>query len=437
MLGFREAWSATVKPNADLNNEFAGVAASLRVPLEPDDPRPTRLPLRLPGVTQRTLVAKSIWDRIDVNKRQRRGTHAALFAGAMHSTAYELARCPVCNSADSEEIAGTEEIRDEMEALWAFHTRRLRDDTPPERLTDRIAFSQAPPLRLVQCARCETVYRNPKERAFEVTDAYESETPSIETLQSLHDTQRGAVAGQLSRLTDVARRAGRGLEVGSYAGGFLEAARQAGWHFEGLDINDAANDFTRSLGFTVTTGDLESFRTDTPFDAVTVWNCFDQLPDPRAASHSIHALLRPDGVLAIRVPNGAFYSAVRRRLEGIAGPVARTLLAHNNLLGFPYRHGFTVQSLTLLLEDTGFEVVRTHGDSLVPIADEWTRGWAAAEERMIKTAVKALAALDSDGAPWFEVYAKRDEYTDGARHALGGHVRSAQPERPRRRPRGA
>ena len=57
----------------------------------------------------------------------------------------------------------------------------------------------------------------------------------------------------------------------------------------------------------------------------------------------------------------------------------------------------------------GFDVVRAHGDALVPIADEWTRGWAAAEERMIKTAVKTLSALDSDGAPWFEVYARRDE----------------------------
>ena len=117
-------------------------------------------------------------------------------------------------------------------------------------------------------------------------------------------------------------------------------------------------------------------------------------------------MLRPRGTLAIRVPNGGFYAAVRRRLDGMAGPVARTLLAHNNLLGFPYRHGFTVRSLPLLLEDTGFEVVRTFGDALVPIADEWTRGWAAAEERMVKTATKALAALDSDGAPWFEIYSR-------------------------------
>lgn len=324
----------------------------------------------------------------------------------MLSPAYELARCPVCNSADSHEIAGAEDVRDEIEALWAFHTRRLRADTPSERLTDRVAFSQAPPLRLVQCARCETVFRNPRERAFEVTDTYADETPTIEALQSLHDTQHSAFHGQLSRLTHATGHPGRGLEVGSYAAGFLQAAREAGWQFEGLDVNESANEFARALGFRVTTGDLVSFRTPQPFDVVAIWNCFDQLPDPRSAARAARALLNPNGVLAVRVPNGAFYAAVRRRLGGIAGPIARALLAHNNLLGFPYRHGFTVRSLTSLLEDLGFDIVGTHGDSLVPIADEWTRGWAAAEERMIKTTIKAFAALDIDGAPWFEVYAR-------------------------------
>jgi SAM-dependent methyltransferase len=258
----------------------------------------------------------------------------------------------------------------------------------------------------VQCNRCETVFRNPRERAFEVTEAYADETPSLETLQALFDTQRVALESQAVRLTDIARRPGRGLEVGSYTGAFLDAARRAGWWFEGLDVNEPANEFARSLGFSVTSGELSSFRTSQPFDAVAIWNCFDQLPDPRSAARAARGLLKPNGVVAIRVPNGAFYAAVRRRLDGVAAPVARALLAHNNLLGFPYRHGFTVRSLGLLLEDTGFDVVRTHGDALVPIADEWTRGWAAAEERMVKAAIKALATFDTDGAPWFEVYAR-------------------------------
>lgn len=329
-----------------------------------------------------------------------------LSASPMPTIAYELARCPVCNSADAREIAGADELRDEIEALWAFHTRRLGADTPPDRLADRLTFSQPVPLRLVQCARCGTVYRNPRERAFEVTDMYAGESPSLETLQALHDAQRSAFDAQVDRLTEVFGRAGRGLEVGCYVGAFLAAARTRGWQFEGLDVNETASSFTRALGFKVTSGDLLTFRTPHPFDAVAIWNCFDQLPDPRVAIRAAQMLLVPSGVLAIRVPNGAFYAAVRRRLEGMAAPIARTLLAHNNLLGFPYRHGFTVQSLTLLLEDAGFDVVRAHGDALVPLADEWTRGWAAAEERLTKTAMKALASLDTDGAPWFEVYAR-------------------------------
>ena len=48
---------------------------------------------------------------------------------------------------------------------------------------------------------------------------------------------------------------------------------------------------------------------------------------------------------------------------------ARAVLAQNNLLTFPYRWGFTPQSLTRLLSETGFSVRRIRGDVLVPVAD--------------------------------------------------------------------
>ena len=82
------------------------------------------------------------------------------------------------------------------------------------------------------------------------------------------------------------------------------------------------------------------------------------------------------------------------------------MLAHSNLLGFPYRHGFTPGSLARLLEATGFAVTRTWGDALVPIADRWTRPWAALEERAVKRALRLVARVAPDAAPWFEVYAR-------------------------------
>ena len=96
----------------------------------------------------------------------------------------------------------------------------------------------------------------------------------------------------------------------------------------------------------------------------------------------------------------------------VPGPVARALLAQNNLLTFPYRWGFTPHSLRRLLEGAGFAVTRMRGDVLVPIADEWTRPWARIEESLIKRVVASVANSKVEWAPWFEVYA----VTDRSRH---------------------
>ncbi|HEX4936045.1 MAG TPA: hypothetical protein VFV33_22850, partial [Gemmatimonadaceae bacterium] len=105
-------------------------------------------------------------------------------------------------------------------------------------------------------------------------------------------------------------------------------------------------------------------------------------------------------------PNGGFYAALRPLLHTPLAAAARLLLAHNNLLGFPYRFGFTPASLGLLASRSGLAVHGVFGDTLVPIADEWTRPWAAMEERAVKR-VLSLATKLGAGAPWFELYARR------------------------------
>lgn len=326
------------------------------------------------------------------------------------SPAYELARCPVCAGADTRQLADHDAVRREVEALWEFHTRRLRPGTPPARLTDRVAFSQHPPFRIVECLVCGQVYRNPREREHVVEAAYAGDAPDDAVLAALFDTQLASYRAQAARLTRIARRAGSGLEVGSYVGGFLAAARDRGWRFEGVDVNAAACAFVRRRGYSVTTGDIASVPGDRRFDAVAIWNCLDQLTDPRGTLVAARRILSPGGTLAVRVPNGGLYAALRPWLDrGAVAAPARVLLAHNNLLGFPYRWGFTVASLTRLLAATGFRVVRAVGDTLVPIADEHTRWWAAIEERALKGVMRVAARPAARAAPWFELYARPDE----------------------------
>lgn len=309
---------------------------------------------------------------------------------------YELARCLVCGESETDELAGPDDVRAEAELLWEFHMRRLSPRTPPERLVDRVAFSQPTPWRVVRCRVCGLVYRNPVEKREELRETYADAAPARESLLALHEAQRRSYRSQAKRLTSRLARRGTGLEVGSYVGAFLAAARNAGWQFEGLDVNPRVNAFARSLGFAVHDGDLEHFRPDRTFDAVAIWNTFDQLPDPRSAVRSAARLLRANGVLAIRVPNGACYARLRPRLSGRRVYT----LAANNLLTFPYRFGFTPASLTMLLSEIGFRVERVVGDVLVPTADEWTKRWARVEERMLKPLTKRWM-------PWFEIYARK------------------------------
>jgi hypothetical protein len=115
------------------------------------------------------------------------------------------------------------------------------------------------------------------------------------------------------------------------------------------------------------------------------------------------------GTLAIRVPNGDAYATFRRGLRGPFAAVARAVLAHDNLLAFPYRHGFTISSLTRLLTDAGFGDVRFHGDALVPIGDQWTRSWARVEEQVVKTLLRGAvrsSRLRRRYSPWLEAYAR-------------------------------
>lgn len=323
---------------------------------------------------------------------------------------YEISHCIVCGHADADVVAQQDDVRAEIEALWEFHERRLKPDTPPWRLMDRVAFSEHAPIRLVRCTECDLIYRNPVERQHELAEIYARTAPPAEVLRSLHDTQLPALYEQAAELRLAMGRGGSVLEVGSYVGAFLSAARREGLAAEGVDINPDVNTFTRSLGFAVHDGELDASAFDRAFDALAIWNTFDQLPDPRRTLNEAAALVRPGGVIVLRVPNGDFYRKFRGRLHSggrVARSLARARLAQNNLLSFPYRWGFTPKSLTSLLEQTGFDVTRVRGDVLVPIADEWTRPWARAEELAVKAAMKVVARRAPNDAPWIEVYAQR------------------------------
>jgi SAM-dependent methyltransferase len=164
---------------------------------------------------------------------------------------------------------------------------------------------------------------------------------------------------------------------------------------------------------------LEASVTDCEFpsgtaDCVAVWNTFDQLPDPEPALRAMHRCLKPDGIAVIRVPNGRCFEECVRRLPKFPQPLRSVLLAAmawNNLLSFPYLHGFSTRPLDLLLDRHGFVRRHASGDVLTRLSDEQTRTWARWEETLVKKAwvasARVLAPGTPDAFPWIDVYYRK------------------------------
>jgi SAM-dependent methyltransferase len=159
----------------------------------------------------------------------------------------------------------------------------------------------------------------------------------------------------LNRLAACGADRGDLLEVGCAHGWFLDAARRRGYAVSGIEPDRAIAAHAARRGHRVVHGLFpRALPSDARFDVIVFNDVFEHLDDPRAALAVVHGALRPEGVVAINLPNsrGVFYrvAEVLRRL-GWRGP-------HDRLwqVGFPSPHlsYFHPDALAHLAVDAGF-----------------------------------------------------------------------------------
>jgi SAM-dependent methyltransferase len=241
--------------------------------------------------------------------------------------------------------------------------------------------------------------RNPRPAAGDIENAYRSDTYGGEKLHALFEAQLPEAVKQAQWLRPYLRRGSRVVEVGSFVGCFLEAASNMGWQAEGVDPGDEVTEFCRMRGLKVHKGALdEDAIPPNSIDGIVVWNTFDQLPDPQCLLAAAKALMRPSGIIAVRVPNGDAFRWWLRLEEN--GPrsvrdIAHTMLAWNNLLAFPYLYGYGVDSMDQMMAGYGFRRIRASGDTLCRLSDADTRRWAAVEEWGFKRLAIAAGRVEN------------------------------------------
>jgi 2-polyprenyl-3-methyl-5-hydroxy-6-metoxy-1,4-benzoquinol methylase len=210
---------------------------------------------------------------------------------------------------------------------------------------------------VVQCRGCGLVYVSPVEHVERLAgtkpdegrgpllDA--AETPAYQALYLAESEVKARVhRDTLDRLACAVDPPGTLLDVGSYMGLFLKSAVARGWRGRGIEPDrDAWEHSTSTLGLDVSWGTLATCpQPKGAFDAVTMLQVLEHVPDPRQTVADVRGLLRPGGALIVEVPN------IDCRPVRLLGRRHRHFAKHH----FTF---FGPRTLTRLLEDCGFDIV--------------------------------------------------------------------------------
>lgn len=184
---------------------------------------------------------------------------------------------------------------------------------------------------------------------------YESDEPIFATERDyyLDETAIDSARAKLEWVARFVPQGGALLDVGANYGHFLQQAQQK---FDAVGIEPSATVVTwgrEHLGVRLEQGSID---TDNPayvdrFDAITLFDVIEHLPDPRAALQRCRRYLKRGGHLFVTTPDAGAL-------------VARLLGAHWYYIDITEHISlFSVASLTRLLEQCGFHVAarRTFG----------------------------------------------------------------------------
>ena len=96
------------------------------------------------------------------------------------------------------------------------------------------------------------------------------------------------------------------LDVGAHAGRFVSLARDAGWAAEGLELNPQTAAYAAErTGASIRQLNVHDVDvTSAAYDAITVTDVLEHIPDPVRVLVRVAALLAPGGWAAVKVPSG-------------------------------------------------------------------------------------------------------------------------------------
>jgi 2-polyprenyl-3-methyl-5-hydroxy-6-metoxy-1,4-benzoquinol methylase len=256
----------------------------------------------------------------------------------------------------------------------ATQSPRIRDDAARNHIPcnlcgsdDRQPYCPENGLGLVQCLNCGFVYVSPRPDAKELYALYgetyfhNADSGVVGYTNYIHDEPniRRTAQRRMKHLENYIQP-GKLLDVGCATGFFMDEARKLGWTVEGLDVSSFGVDYAHEhFGLNTRHGTLTDldFAADS-YDMVTMWDVIEHVPDPTAYVKRAAELIRKGGLISLATPD---VDSLPARLAG------------RRWVGFKlseeHVYYFSVQTLTRMLNDAGFEVINVrHVGKYVPLS---------------------------------------------------------------------
>lgn len=142
------------------------------------------------------------------------------------------------------------------------------------------------------------------------------------------------------------KKEGSLLDVGCAMGGFLCAARDAGYDVSGVEISEFSAQYAKkNFGLNITTGTLiSSDFSENSFDIITMWDVIEHLDELNPTLLQANRLLKPGGVIFMSTgDSGSFYARITGKFWHLLTPPQ-------------HLYYFTRKSLSKTLEQNGFNV---------------------------------------------------------------------------------
>lgn len=266
---------------------------------------------------------------------------------------------------------------------------------------------------LARCTRCGLVTLAAKPPATAIREFYRC-AYGEDWLRRAADDHRQELFTEL--LEEILRRRVRGrlLDVGCGSGLLLHLAGQYGWKTTGVEISSpACRRAKEQFGLNLFQGELADARfPEAAFDVVTFIDVLNHVADPLWQLREAYRVLKPGGLIVVRVPNFCFQRAWRRLLLTLARLTGRSEVSEFAVF---HLYNFSRRTVTRLLEKAGFARVEVRNSWIVgadvyrSIGPHWTLLVSGAK-RLAFAAAQALFHLSGERWVWgpsIEAYAER------------------------------